>query len=759
MFAVYDVGAYSVALLGLAFFLVWSGDRLLHAAWLWGWAHLALALASITGHRYQLGGPAWFGAVAVVFTGFYLVCMFCANQAVQGRVVPWWRLVGWSLGLAALVAVVGFGVDPLAGRLLVLALMVLLYVWSSYFFFTRLQLPWVGGAFALRAAAFLFTLVDGPYFATVQQSLVTTLTSWGTNVVLGLVLVSAASRQSRRRLEQVIRHLPDAVVARRIDGTVLFCNDSFARLAGVRSPRLLVGQPVPLLSADEQEATRMLHEINAVAGRGAMTAPVAMERRIRRADGGVFPAEIIYSSFSDFGQIVVLAQVRDLTERKQAEEERLRLVTSDLLTGLPNRQHLEFKLRELLARNEAREQRCALLLIDIDHFKKVNDALGHLKGDEVLREISELLGSCCQGGDLLARVGGDEFVMVMSGLAGREAVLSVEDRARQVLAQLQREVRQGGLGVTMGASIGIAFSQPQGSTPQALLQHAELALYEAKAHGRGEWRFFSDDMDARLAASLRLESALRSALAEGSNELQLHYQPICDAHTGEPVKVEALLRWTSPTLGPVGPDRFIPIAEQSALILDLGHWVMNEAMRQVAAWRAAHGHAPVVSVNVSVRQFLHKDFELQLYSLLLLHGLPASQIELELTESVLAGEDEELQGLLARLRDAGWGLSLDDFGTGYSSLSYLARFRLSTVKIDRSFVRGVDQDARKRSLVRAIVSMGHSLGLTVVAEGVETEAERGVLLQEGCDQLQGYLLGRPAPAQAAPPTARLPAEG
>ncbi|MFN3377123.1 MAG: putative bifunctional diguanylate cyclase/phosphodiesterase [Burkholderiaceae bacterium] len=466
----------------------------------------------------------------------------------------------------------------------------------------------------------------------------------------------------------------------------------------------------------------------------------------------MFPAEITYSSFDDLGQIVVLAQVRDLTERKQAEEERLRLVTSDLLTGLPNRQHLEFKLRELLAHSEAQGQRCALLLIDIAHFKKINDALGHLKGDEVLREISQLLAGCCQGCDLLARVGGDEFVMVMSGLTGRESVLTVEDRARQVLAQLQREVRQGGLGVTMGASIGIAFSQPQGSSPQALLQHAELALYEAKAHGRGEWRFFSDDMDARLAASLRLESALRSALADGSEELQLHYQPICDARTGALVKVEALLRWNSPTLGPVSPDRFIPIAEQSALILDLGHWVMNEAMRQVAAWRAAHGHAPVVSVNVSVRQFLHKDFELQLYSLLLLHDLPASQIELELTESVLAGEDDELQGLLTRLRDTGCGLSLDDFGTGYSSLSYLARFRLSSVKIDRSFVRGVDQDMRKRSLVRAIVSMGHSLGLVVVAEGVETEAERGVLLQEGCDQLQGYLLGRPAPAQDQPPS-------
>ncbi|MFN3377122.1 MAG: PAS domain-containing protein [Burkholderiaceae bacterium] len=288
MFAVYDVGAYSVGWLSLAFFLVWSGDRLHQAAWLWGWAFLALALASIAGSRYQLGGAPWLGGGAVMLTGLYLVCMYCANEALRGRVVPWWRLVAWSLGLAGLIAALGFGVDQLAGRLLVLALMVLLYVWSSYFFLTRLRLPWVSGAFALCAAGFAFVLIDGANFSTVHQSLPAALTSWTTHLILGLVLLSTASRQSRRRLEQVICHLPDAVVARRIDGTVLFCNDSFARLAGVRSPRLMVGKPVPLLSADERETARVVHEINAVAERGAMSTPVTMERPIRRADGACF---------------------------------------------------------------------------------------------------------------------------------------------------------------------------------------------------------------------------------------------------------------------------------------------------------------------------------------------------------------------------------------------------------------------------------------------------------------------------------------
>ena len=252
-------------------------------------------------------------------------------------------------------------------------------------------------------------------------------------------------------------------------------------------------------------------------------------------------------------------------------------------------------------------------------------------------------------------------------------------------------------------------------------------------------------MDERLAGSLRIETALRQAVAQG--ELLLHYQPIYCARTGRLTKAEALLRWESPQLGWVSPGRFIPVAEESSLILEVGAWVLEEAIRQVAQWRAQGWDAPVVSINVSARQFAHPGFEALLHTLLQRHGLPPRAIELELTETLLASDQEDLPALLHRLHGAGVGLSLDDFGTGYSSLSYLARFHLNTVKIDRSFVMNLQEDSRNHSLVRAIISMAHSLHLQVVAEGVESALQLAILQAEGCDYLQGYLLGRPMPAE------------
>lgn len=744
----YDLAVLLVGILGLAFLLVWVGDRLNTAALLWGTGHLCLSLAIFVGYRYMLGQGTWMGGVSLVATAVFLVTLQAANRSLLGRRTNFGVLAWQTSAVAVVVGIAGFVVNELAGRLLVSLLMFATYLWSAQVFVRHRQQFWVGAVFALKAVTLMTPVVAEPQaFSTPQQSISYSSINWASSLLLALTLVYVAVQQSRRRLRQVLRHLPDALVARNIDGIVLFCNEQFARLAGAAAPEQLVGRPVPLLSDDTQEATAISRKITEIARSGPIAEPLVLERTIHPAKGETFPAEVLVSTFEDLGQTVVLAQIRDLSERRKAEGERLRLATTDVITGLPNRRHMEQLLATVLWECQRHQTQCAVLLIDLDHFKNVNDTMGHAQGDTVIGETARLLQAQCHARDVLGRIGGDEFVLVLTDLQPGMGTLALEERARGLCQLLAREVRHGSLRVMLGASIGIALSGPNGSTPAALLQHAEVAMYQAKARGRGEWCLFDQDMDERLSGLLLLESGLRQALQQ-DDELHLAYQPIVAAQGGTLAKVEALLRWNSPALGAVSPARFIPIAEQSTLILGLGEWVMRQAIRQAAAWSRESPNAPVVSINVSARQFMHPDFEGLLFRTLGEFALPPSKIELELTETLFASDGTELSALLLRLHDAGIGLALDDFGTGYSSLSYLSRFNLSTVKIDRSFIAQMEDSARARALVRAIIAMGHSLGLRVVAEGVETDAQRALLVGEGCDYLQGYLLGRPASADA-----------
>lgn len=742
----YDLATLLIGLLGLAFLLVWSADRLNLAGLLWGIAHLSLGIAVFTGYRYMLTYTAWLGGVSLLAVSVFLVTLHAANRSLSGRLTSIPMMVMQTTAVALAVGFTGFVVNPISGRVLVNLAMIATYLWSAKMFARDRGQHVVGLAFALKACALLPAMVYEPeIFATPAQSMLYSILNWATSVLLALMLVSVAVHQSRRRLRMVIRHLPDAILARRLDGTVMFCNDAFARLAGARSPTELVGRPAPMLADDPSEAEAISREITEIARMGRPGAPIVLERSVRPAHGDPFPAEVIVSVFDDFGQNVVLAQIRDLTDRKNAEAERLRHATTDEITGLANRHFIEKQLATVLWECQRNQTQCAVLLIDLDHFKKVNDTMGHARGDAVIRETAQLLTTQRHERDLLGRLGGDEFVLVFTDLQPGAGTLVMEDRAASLCQLLAREIRQGDMRVLLGASIGIAFSGADGNTPAGLIQHAEVAMYEAKARGRGEWRFFDKNMDERIAEMLRLESALRLAI-QGQTELQLAYQPIIEVGSGALRKVEALVRWNSPTLGPVSPARFIPLAEQSALILSLGSWVLEQAVRQAALWGQGPAPGPVVSINVSARQFTHPDFESQLQRTLMAHRVQPSQIELELTETLLASDGPELPALLQRLRDAGFGLALDDFGTGYSSLSYLSRFHLTTVKIDRSFIAELEDSARSRSLTKAIIALGHSLGLKVVAEGVETEAQRTFLVAEGCDFLQGFLLGRPVPA-------------
>lgn len=736
-----------LGLLGLAFLLVWGADRLNRPSLLWGISHLFLAAAVYTGFRFHITQESWYGGISLLATSIFLVTLHEATLSLIGRRQGLASIAIQTTAVVILVGVTGFVISPPAGRVAVQIAMAVAYLWSGILFARSRRQYGISLAFMLKAVALIVQMVVEPQtFSTPSQSPSSMALGWSTSVLLALALVFVAVQQSRLRLRQVLRHLPDAVLARRVDGTVLFCNEAFARLAGAGTPAALYGQPTPLLAEDAQEARAVSEEITAIARSEHVSEPMVLERSVRAADGHVFPAEVTVSMFDDLGQRVVLVQIRDLTERKKAEDERLRLATTDEITGLPNRRLLEQQLAAALWECQRHQSQCAVLLIDLDHFKNVNDTMGHAHGDTVIREIAGLLKSQCHSRDLLGRLGGDEFVLVLTDLQFGTGALALEDRARNLCQLLSREVRLGGLHVMLGASIGIAQSSPDGNTPSSLLQHAEVAMYEAKARGRGEWCFFDKQMDDRIAELLLLESGLRQAVQ--GDELQLAYQPIVDARKHTISKLEALLRWQSPSLGSVSPARFIPVAEQSTLILTLGEWVLREAARQAALWSRSAATVPLISINVSARQFMHSGFEAQLFRVLGEFGVSPSQFELELTETLLASDGAQLSSLLQRLRDAGFGLALDDFGTGYSSLSYLARFNLSTVKIDRSFVAQLEVDSRSGALVRAIIAMGHSLGLKVVAEGVETETQRAMLIEEGCDYLQGYLLGRPTPADS-----------
>ncbi|QIL43960.1 EAL domain-containing protein [Acidovorax sp. HDW3] len=745
MIAIYLISAVTLAVLGIAFLICWNAARMNQAALLWGVAHLALAGASYLGYRFQLEGLPLAGLLSTVLTALFLVCLHGATEAMRARPLGLRTLGLRTLGVALLIAVVGFAGDQMAGRLLVMVLMQLTYGATALFLW-RMQERLAGAALAFKALSYLLYLAELQAVGTPFQSLHLLWVGWLSNLLLGLVLIDLAIRLAQQRLNNVLKYLPDPLVARNLQGQVVFCNERFAQLAGAASPAALVGQKVPLLAREEMEADAVMHKITAMVQAANLDETIRLERQIEPVQGASFPAELLFSSYTNLGAPVVLCQIRDLSEHKRAEQERLRQANTDPLTGLANRAFLLQQLDAVLWVAQRQGTGCAVLLLDLDHFKKINDSLGHARGDEVLRHMAALLQGQVQEGDLLARVSGDEFVLVLTALAPHSGILQVEARAQALLARLRQHMTEEGGEYPLDASIGIALSHggalDQGAT---LLQQAEVAMYEAKGRGRGSWCFFDSTMDTRLAESLRLEAALRLAIAH--HELQLHYQPIYAAASGQLAKVEALVRWHNPQLGWVSPARFIPLAEESALILDIGQWVLDEALRQLAQWRTESGSAPVMSINVSARQFAQPGFEERLWSGLQRHGLPPASIELELTETLLVGQDDGVGGLLQRLHTAGVGLSLDDFGTGYSSLSYLAHFRLHTVKIDRSFVMNLQEGSRNHSLVRAIIAMAHSLHLKVVAEGVESAQQRAILQAEGCDFLQGYLLGRPMPLQ------------
>lgn len=430
-----------------------------------------------------------------------------------------------------------------------------------------------------------------------------------------------------------------------------------------------------------------------------------------------------------------VATHEDITERRRVQTQVEHMARCDALTGLPNRVQFRERLSELQAAGG--DASAAVLLVDLDRFKAVNDTLGHPVGDLLLRAVAQRLGTCVRPGDLVARLGGDEFAVVQTDARQPAAARSLAERlVRELSAPFDVEDHQ----VLVGASVGVALTQDEGSDPDELLKKADLALYDAKAAGRGTFSFFRPQMVEQAKGRRALEIDLRGA--EGRGELELHFQPIVDLATDRIVCMEALLRWRHPVRGLVMPDSFIPLAEETGLIEPIGAWVLREAFRHARGWPA---HV-AVAVNLSSVQFRSGALPGAVAAALRGSGLAAHRVELEITESVRLAENSANLALLHALRAQGVRICLDDFGVGYSSLSYLRSFPFKTIKIDRSFVREVCSSRDAAAIVRAIASLGTSLDMVVTAEGVEHPEQLDALRELGCAQAQGYLLGTPRPA-------------
>jgi diguanylate cyclase len=430
------------------------------------------------------------------------------------------------------------------------------------------------------------------------------------------------------------------------------------------------------------------------------------------------------------------------TKGLEAANRQLRhLATHDSLTGLPNRVLLDDRLQQAIAHADRDLRSFAVLICDLDRFKLINDSLGHRAGDELLQEVARRLLTVVRTADTVARFGGDEFVLIGTSTGDAEDAAALAVRVMDVL---QAPVRIATIDIHTSPSIGIAMYPDDGVTMQALLAHADAAMYSAKQHGRGNFRRYSPGMDAGTEERVQLESDLHNALTQ--NQFQLYYQPKVDTQTGEVRSAEALIRWLHPTRGIVSPAEFIPLAEECGLIGAIGGWVIREACRQTRAWQVDGVPTLRVSVNLSASQFRDSGLVDSIRIALEDAGLQARYLEVELTESAVMSDPEKSIAILEQLSAMGVLVSVDDFGTGYSSMSYLRRFPIDKLKIDRVFINEIVSRPEDASIVRAIVSLAHSLRLKVVAEGVETPAQLDFLKTAGCDEYQGYHFSRPLPA-------------
>jgi diguanylate cyclase (GGDEF)-like protein/PAS domain S-box-containing protein len=536
--------------------------------------------------------------------------------------------------------------------------------------------------------------------------------------------------ESEERLSKFLQAGVEGIFFHR-DGHIADANPALCEMVGL-SLHDLLGRPALMLIAPEHQ-THTLRQLDALQD-------VTFETAVVHQDGTRIPVEVIDRGTVQHGEPMRMAVVRDIRDRRATQARLHYLVHHDALTGLPNRAAFLAQLDHLMVAARASDTQLALLFIDLDHFKRVNDSVGHTRGDALLKTIAQRLCECVRSTDRVARFGGDEFMVLLPGVRDRDAVVRV---AGKLLDAVGAPVVVEGQPISVTPSLGIALYPQDGDTPDVLIKHADAAMHVAKARGRATFAFFEQEVATTAYDQLMLEGELGHAITH--DEFALLFQPQVRACDGHPVGVEALIRWQHPQRGLLAPDEFIALAEQHRLIVPIGAWVLREAARQAQQWHAA-GWPLTVAVNLSTLQFQAPDFVASIQALLAETGLPAGWLELELTERMLMDDVPQVCARLLQLRALGVKLSVDDFGTGYSSLSHLKELPIDTMKIDRSFVQELPHQRESAAIASAIVQLARGLGLSVVAEGVETAAQRVFLVGLGCDQLQGMMISAPQTA-------------
>ena len=512
-------------------------------------------------------------------------------------------------------------------------------------------------------------------------------------------------------------------------------NATACRMLGYTREEMFRMGPAQLFAG---ETRRLEQEYDAIIA--GDTTNEMKETLLRRRDGSHLLVEVHRHAQRSGADWIIVAVLSDITERKEAEKRLIQMAHYDALTDLPNRTLFFKNLTRILNRATNRGWSGALLCIDLDHFKNINDTRGHALGDELLRQVSHRLIECIRVRDSIARLGGDEFAVILAAHGGQRRAHAV---AKRILERLRLPFSVKGNEVTVSASIGVAVFPDDALVAETLVKYADTAMYQAKHAGRDTFRFFTTQMNTDALARLDIETALRKAV--DNQEFVLHYQPKMQIDSGRVCGLEALLRWERPGHGLVSPAEFIPVLEDTGLILPVGRWVLEEACRQIAAWCDSPIGRVAVSVNIAGRQFMAGNLEREVIRALESHNVDANLLELELTESSLMANTQSTIKTLQILRNLGVSISIDDFGTGYSSLAYLRRFPADKLKIDIAFIRGITVNADDAAIVLAIIRMAHTLKLEVIAEGVETTAQLEYLRSHRCDQIQGYYFSRPLP--------------
>jgi len=581
---------------------------------------------------------------------------------------------------------------------------------------------------------------------------------------------SAALRKSEERYRQLVEHSPETIAVYS-NGNLDYINTTGTKLLGVTSPEELIGQPIgDFVELDNwQILETRVHLLHTKENQAILT-----EGKLVRLDGQVIDVEVTAIPVTYLDKQATQVVLRNITERKLAEsallrakvaevaklklekeialrqqvEEQLRYSAfHDKLTGLPNRDLFMDRLKQaLLLTKRQGNYLFAVMFLDLDRFKVINDSLGHLVGDQFLCVLAQRLKACLRPTDTVARIGGDEFTILLLGIKNVSEALRIANRIQQILSL---PFNLDGQEVFITASIGIAESATSYDRPEDLLRDADTAMYRAKSKGKARCEIFNQDMYTQALQRLQLETDLRRAL--NYQEFCVYYQPIVALTSGQIVGFEALVRWQHPKWGLVNPADFIPVAEEMGLIVPIGYWVLNEACRQLQAWQMRFDlNAPLkISVNLSVRQFSHSDLIPQIAEILRSIGLPNSNLMLEITESVIMENDREAAKTLSQLKDMGIELSIDDFGTGYSSLGRLHHFPISMLKIDRSFISNMSALSVDFQIIDAIINLAHKLGINVTAEGVETAEQLALIRELKCEYGQGYFFSKPLDSEAA----------